>query len=66
MSEQMINIDNHSFKIVLTSETEGYSFTHCTYDLFFKQKRIAKDISSITSCYNVAWEYIKNNLEKTA
>lgn len=57
MSVKIINVKGYDFKMVMTSETDGYFLTHRTYDLYFGSELIAKNVHSIKQCYNEAWDY---------
>ena len=57
---ETISVDGLSFKMVMTSEEDGYMYTSRTYDLYFENKRISKDVPSIKLCYWKAYEYSKN------
>lgn len=59
MEKQTINVQGHSFELVMTSESEGYYTVDRRYDLYFKNERIATNLGSIKSCYNEAFEYTK-------
>lgn len=57
--EKIINCNGYDFKMIMTKEEEGYFSTDRVYDLFYKDNLIAKDLKSIKSCYNEAYNWLE-------
>ena len=61
---ETISVSGQEFKMIMTSETDGYYLVSRTYDLYFKEQLIAKDVGSIKSCYNLAADYVQSMKER--
>jgi hypothetical protein len=55
-----IHVDGHTFRMVMTSEEDGYYGTYRTYDVFYNNKLIAQT-SSIKMSYAKAYQYVQEN-----
>lgn len=57
---KQITVSGEVFSVKLVREDEGYIYRICEYDLLYNNLVIAKDLSSIKSCYVKALEFLEN------
>lgn len=62
IKSEIISVDGNNFNMILVNEYDGYCFVNRSYDLFYKNKLIGKDIGSIKACYYKAYLYTQKKL----
>jgi len=56
-NKKTIIVNGHLFEMKLVDEVDTYFGNGKIYDLFYGNKKIAKRVASVKSCYNEAYLY---------